>query len=54
MQTDIIAVQKVFYNQNPPFGYQWLLVMSTQLVSVSIPRCHIPHTSPPSNRPPHV
>ncbi|KAI0286278.1 OPT oligopeptide transporter [Russula brevipes] len=34
--TDIVAVQKVFYNQNPPFGYQWLLVMSTQLLGFSI------------------
>ncbi|KAI9432319.1 OPT oligopeptide transporter [Lactarius indigo] len=34
--TDIVAVQKVFYNQNPSFGYQWLLVMSTQLIGFSI------------------
>ncbi|KAI0032412.1 small oligopeptide transporter [Vararia minispora EC-137] len=34
--TDIIAVQRVFYNQNPPFGYQWLLVMSTQLIGFSL------------------
>ncbi|KAF8493687.1 OPT oligopeptide transporter [Russula emetica] len=33
---DIIAVQKVFYNQHPPFAYQWLLVMSTQLIGFSI------------------
>ncbi|KAF8268078.1 OPT oligopeptide transporter [Lactarius quietus] len=33
---DIIAVQKVFYNQSPNFAYQWLLVMSTQLIGVSI------------------
>ena len=32
-QTDIVAVQKVYYNQSPPFAYQWFLVMSTQLVS---------------------
>ena len=30
--TDIVAVQRVYYNQNPSFGYSWLLVMSTQLV----------------------
>ncbi|GJE84381.1 OPT oligopeptide transporter protein [Phanerochaete sordida] len=34
--TDIIAVQRVFYNQDPPFGYSWLLVMSTQLIGFSI------------------
>jgi len=34
--TDIIAVQRVFYNQNPSFGYQWLLVMSTQLIGYSL------------------
>ncbi|KAN0103573.1 oligopeptide transporter [Russula decolorans] len=34
--TDIIAVQKVFYNQHPPFAYQWLLVISTQLIGFSI------------------
>ncbi|KAF8262095.1 OPT oligopeptide transporter protein-domain-containing protein [Lactarius quietus] len=34
--TDIIAVQKVFYNQSPSFAYQWLLVMSTQLIGYSI------------------
>ncbi|KAI0342222.1 OPT oligopeptide transporter [Trametopsis cervina] len=34
--TDIVAVQKVFYKQNPPFAYQWLLVMSTQLIGFSI------------------
>ncbi|KAI9457240.1 OPT oligopeptide transporter [Lactarius psammicola] len=34
--TDIVAVQKVFYNQNPSFVYQWLLVMSTQLIGYSI------------------
>ncbi|KAI0035859.1 OPT oligopeptide transporter [Vararia minispora EC-137] len=34
--TGIIAVQIVFYNQNPPFAYQWLLVMSTQLIGFSI------------------
>ncbi|KAF8267598.1 OPT oligopeptide transporter [Lactarius quietus] len=34
--TNIIAVQKVFYNQSPNFVYQWLLVMSTQLIGYSI------------------
>ncbi|KAF8263738.1 OPT oligopeptide transporter protein-domain-containing protein [Lactarius quietus] len=34
--TDMIAVQKVFYNQHTSFGYQWLLVMSTQLIGFSI------------------
>ncbi|KAF8263832.1 OPT oligopeptide transporter [Lactarius quietus] len=34
--TDIIAVQKVFYNQSPSVAYQWLLVMSTQLFGYSI------------------
>lgn len=34
--TDIIAVQRVYYNQHPGFGYQWLLVMSTQLIGFSI------------------
>ncbi|KAF8264395.1 OPT oligopeptide transporter [Lactarius quietus] len=34
--TDIIAVQKVFYNQSPSFAYKWLLVMSTQLIGYSI------------------
>ncbi|KAN0111238.1 OPT oligopeptide transporter domain containing protein [Russula decolorans] len=34
--TYIIAVQKVFYNQHPPFAYQWLLVTSTQLIGFSI------------------
>ncbi|KAI0274448.1 OPT oligopeptide transporter protein-domain-containing protein [Russula aff. rugulosa BPL654] len=32
----IVAVQQVFYNQHPPFAYQWLLVMSTQLIGFSI------------------
>lgn len=35
-QTDIIAVQRVFYNQSWSFGYQWLVVMSTQLIGFSI------------------
>ena len=32
LQTDIVAVQRVFYGQTYNFSYQWLLVMSTQLV----------------------
>lgn len=34
--TDIIAVQKVYYNQSFNFIYQWMLVMSTQLIGFSI------------------
>ncbi|TEB24966.1 OPT oligopeptide transporter [Coprinellus micaceus] len=34
--TDIVAVQKVFYNQEYNFSYQWLLVMSTQLIGFAI------------------
>ncbi|KAI0822100.1 small oligopeptide transporter [Trametes gibbosa] len=34
--TDIIAVQRVYYNQVYNFGYQWMLVMSTQLIGFSI------------------
>ncbi|KAF5347710.1 hypothetical protein D9756_010325 [Leucocoprinus leucothites] len=34
--TDIVAVQCAFYNQNYNFGYQWLVVTSTQLVGFSI------------------
>ncbi|KAI0245636.1 OPT oligopeptide transporter [Lactifluus subvellereus] len=33
--TDIIAVQRLFYHQHPNFVYQWLLVMSTQLIGLS-------------------
>ncbi|KAF8264679.1 OPT oligopeptide transporter [Lactarius quietus] len=33
---EIIAVQKVFYKQSPSVAYQWLLVMSTQLIGYSI------------------
>ncbi len=36
-QTDIIAVQRVFYNQIFSFGYQWMVVMSTQLVCLCFP-----------------
>ncbi|KAJ7511034.1 OPT oligopeptide transporter [Mycena galericulata] len=34
--TDIVAVQRVFYNQTYSFGYQWMVVMSTQLIGFSI------------------
>ncbi|KAI0776983.1 small oligopeptide transporter [Trametes elegans] len=34
--TDIVAVQRVYYNQIYNFGYQWMLVMSTQLIGFSI------------------
>ncbi|TFK71414.1 OPT oligopeptide transporter [Pluteus cervinus] len=34
--TDIVAVQKVYYNQNYNFSYQWMVVMSTQLIGFSI------------------
>ncbi|KAF5381591.1 hypothetical protein D9615_005535 [Tricholomella constricta] len=34
--TDIVAVQRVYYNQIFPFTYQWLLVMSTQLIGFSM------------------
>ncbi|RDB17348.1 Sexual differentiation process protein isp4 [Hypsizygus marmoreus] len=34
--TDIVAVQRVFYNQVYNFGYQWMIVMSTQLIGFSI------------------
>ncbi|KAH9944677.1 OPT oligopeptide transporter [Amylocystis lapponica] len=34
--TDIIAVQRVYYNQQYNFGYQWMVVMSTQLIGFSI------------------
>ncbi|KAF9644264.1 small oligopeptide transporter [Thelephora ganbajun] len=33
--TDIIAVQRVSYKQTWSFAYQWLLVMSTQLIGLS-------------------
>ena len=35
-QTTIIAVQRQHYNQDWSFAYQWLLVMSTQLVGFSL------------------
>ncbi|KAL5513009.1 hypothetical protein ACEPAH_3407 [Sanghuangporus vaninii] len=34
--TDIIAVQRVYYGQQYNFSYQWMLVMSTQLIGFSI------------------
>ncbi|KAI0044897.1 OPT oligopeptide transporter [Auriscalpium vulgare] len=34
--TDIIAVQRVYYNQHYNFIYQWMVVMSTQLIGFSI------------------
>ncbi|KAF7981225.1 hypothetical protein HWV62_34575 [Athelia sp. TMB] len=34
--TDIIAVQRVYYHQVENFSYQWLLVISTQLIGFSI------------------
>ncbi|KAJ8595082.1 OPT oligopeptide transporter [Rhizopogon salebrosus TDB-379] len=34
--TDIIAVQRVFYGQVFNFSYQWMLVMSTQLIGFSL------------------
>jgi OPT family small oligopeptide transporter len=34
--TDVIAVQRVFYNQSPAYAYQWMVVMSTQLIGLSI------------------
>ncbi|EIW77662.1 OPT oligopeptide transporter [Coniophora puteana RWD-64-598 SS2] len=33
--TDIPAVQRFYYNQNYNFGYQWMMVMSTQLIGFS-------------------
>ncbi|KAG2036608.1 OPT oligopeptide transporter protein-domain-containing protein [Suillus americanus] len=34
--TDIIAVQRVYYGQRYSFVYQWMVVMSTQLIGFSI------------------
>ncbi|KAF8553156.1 small oligopeptide transporter [Imleria badia] len=33
--TDIVAVQRVYYNQRYSFAYQWFLVVSTQLIGFS-------------------
>lgn len=34
--TDIVAVQRVFYNQTYNFSYQWFLVISTQMIGFSL------------------
>ncbi|KAJ7172836.1 OPT oligopeptide transporter [Mycena crocata] len=34
--TDIVAVQRVYYDQTFNFGYQWMVVMSTQLIGFAI------------------
>uniref|UniRef100_A0A8H8CGT5 OPT oligopeptide transporter n=1 Tax=Psilocybe cubensis TaxID=181762 RepID=A0A8H8CGT5_PSICU len=34
--TDIVAVQRVYYNQTFNFSYQWMVVMSTQLIGFSV------------------
>ncbi|KAF9475507.1 OPT oligopeptide transporter [Pholiota conissans] len=34
--SDIIAVQRIYYNQRYNFSYQWFVVMSTQLIGFSI------------------
>ncbi|KAG6373683.1 OPT oligopeptide transporter [Boletus reticuloceps] len=34
--TDIIAVQRVYYNQIFNFSYQWMVVMSTQMIGFSL------------------
>ncbi|KAI0674038.1 OPT oligopeptide transporter [Trametes maxima] len=34
--TEIIAVQRVWYHQDFNFAYQWMLVMSTQLIGFSV------------------
>ncbi|OSX63077.1 hypothetical protein POSPLADRAFT_1066013 [Postia placenta MAD-698-R-SB12] len=34
--TDVVAVQRVYYNQIWSFSYQWMLMMSTQLIGFSI------------------
>ncbi|KAH9832325.1 OPT oligopeptide transporter [Rhodofomes roseus] len=34
--TDIVAVQRVYYNQEYNFIYQWMVVLSTQLIGFSI------------------
>ncbi|KAK7685221.1 hypothetical protein QCA50_011584 [Cerrena zonata] len=33
---DIVAVQRIYYNQTFGFGYQWMITMSTQLIGFSI------------------
>lgn len=34
--TDVLAVQRVYYGQNWSFLYQWMLVISTQLIGFSL------------------
>ncbi|THH31568.1 hypothetical protein EUX98_g2630 [Antrodiella citrinella] len=34
--TDIVAVQRLYYNRTYNFGYQWMVIMSTQLIGFSI------------------
>ncbi|KAL1674846.1 OPT oligopeptide transporter protein-domain-containing protein [Schizophyllum commune] len=34
--TEVVAVQRYFYNQTFSFAYQWLLVISTQLIGLSV------------------
>ncbi|KIJ23393.1 hypothetical protein M422DRAFT_130567, partial [Sphaerobolus stellatus SS14] len=34
--TDIVAVQRVYYNQQFNFSYQWFLVLSTQMIGFSL------------------
>ncbi|KAI0051360.1 OPT oligopeptide transporter [Auriscalpium vulgare] len=47
--TDIVAVQRVFYGNATNFGYQWMLVMSTQMIGFSIAGiCKRFLVSPPS------
>ncbi|CAL1710742.1 unnamed protein product [Somion occarium] len=34
--TEIVAVQRIWYNQRFNFAYQWMLVMSTQMIGFSV------------------
>lgn len=34
--TDIVAVQRVYYSETYNFSYQWMVVMSTQLIGFAI------------------
>lgn len=34
--SDIVAVQRVYYNQAWNFAYQWLIVMATQIIGFSM------------------
>ncbi len=48
-KTDIVAVQRVYYKQTYGFLYQWMLVLSTQLIGFSIGGiCRRFLVSPPS------